>query len=46
LNSLELGNIIFVLDERNLNKANAIGLFQYRTRMAVLEKQKVEEKKD
>ena len=38
LNTLELENIIFVLDERNLNQASVIGIFQYRTRMAVLDK--------
>ena len=37
-NTLELENIIFILDERDLNKANAIGIFRLQTRMALLNK--------
>ena len=42
LNTLQLENIIFVLDERDLNKVDAIGIFRMRTRMAVLTKTKLE----
>jgi hypothetical protein len=37
-NTLKLNNIYFVLDENNLNVANAVGIFERQTRLAVLGK--------
>jgi len=37
-NTLQLENVWFVLDEANLNHANAIGVFKIMTRTATLER--------
>ena len=38
-NTLKIDNIWFALDEKNSEQANAMGIFQYQTRIAVLSKQ-------
>ncbi len=38
LNTIKLENILFVLDENNLQQANAVGIFKIRSRMAKLHK--------
>lgn len=41
-NTLKIDNIWFALDEKNIEQANAMGVFQYQSRIAVLKKQKDE----
>jgi hypothetical protein len=38
LNTLQLENILFILDEKDLSKANAVGIFRVQTRSALLSK--------
>lgn len=38
-NTLKIDNIYFALDENNHHQANAMGIFQFQTRIAILTKQ-------
>ena len=39
LNTLKIDNIWLALDEKNLGQANAMGIFRYRSRVAILKKE-------
>lgn len=43
-NTLKIDNIWFALDEKNSGQANAMGIFQYQSRIAVLSKQDLPQK--
>ena len=41
LNTLRIGNIWFVIDEKNLTQAKVVGVFKFRSRQATLSKKVV-----